>query len=105
MRKLLWLLDGKWMSDKQCKAALLAIEGKTDLLVALPMGSGKLIIPMLTTALTSKIFTIVVPFILLLEDWECCLKMARIFYGVFKPGMQTFANTPIILETTNIAVK
>ena len=103
MRKLLWLPDNKWMLEEQSKAALLAVEGKTDLLVALPMGSRKSI--MLASALTNKTFAIVVPFILLLEDWKHHLKMARIFYGVFKLGMQTFANTPIILATTDIAVK
>jgi len=105
MRKLLQLPSSKWTLDEQCKAVLLAIEGKTDLLVVLPTGSRKSIIPMLASILTNKTFAIVVPFILLLEDWEHHLKMARIFYEVFKLGMRTFADTPIILAATNIAVK
>jgi len=93
------------MSDEQCKTALLAIKGKMDLLIALPMGSGKSMIPMLASTLTSKTFAIVVPFISLLKDWERRLKTARIFHRVFKLGMQTFADTLIILAMTDIAVK
>ena len=96
--------DCEWTSDEQCKATLFAIQRKIDLLVALSTGSGKSVIPMLAARVVNKTFAVIVPFILLLEDWECRLKLARLFYSIFKPGMRTFANTPIILATTDMAV-
>jgi len=59
---------------------------------------------MLAARVVNKTFAVIMPFISLLEDWECCLKLARLFYSVFKPGMCTFADTPIILATTDMAV-
>jgi len=59
---------------------------------------------MLAARVVNKTFVIIVPFISLLEDWECCLKLARLFYSMFKPRMHTFVNTPIILATTDMAV-
>ena len=94
----------EWVSDEQRKATLFAIEGKRDLLVALPTGSGKSVVPMLAARITNKTFAIVVPFISLLEDWERRLKLADLFYNVFKPGMRNFSDVPIILATTDIAV-
>ena len=41
-----------------------------DLLVTLPTGSGKLIIPMVVALLMKKTFVVIVPLISLLEDWE-----------------------------------
>jgi len=47
------------------------IQEEKDLLVALPTGSGKSIVLILATILESKkTFLVVVPLILLLEDWE-----------------------------------
>ena len=104
LREMLRLPDCEWTSDEQRKATLFAIQRKTDLLVALPTGSGKSVIPMLAARVVNKTFAVIVPFISLLEDWERRLKLARLFYSVFKPGMRTFADTPIILATTDIAV-
>jgi len=104
LREMLRLPDCEWTLDEQCKATLFAIQRKTDLLVALPTGSGKSVIPMLAARVVNKTFAVIVPFISLLEDWEHHLKLARLFYSVFKPGMCTFSNTPIILATTDMAV-
>ena len=105
MRQLLRLPNCEWKSEEQRNTVLFAIEGKTDLLVALPTGSGKSIVPMLTAKITNKTFAIVVPFISLLEDWERRLKAANLIHTVFKANMQTFYNTPIILTTTDIAIR
>jgi len=86
------------------KATLFAIQEKTNLLVILLTNSDKSVIPMFATKITNKIFTIVVPFILLLEDWEYCLKLADLFYNVFKPNMHNFSNIFIILTITDIIV-
>jgi len=69
MRALLWIPDCNWVSYEQQKASICAIQGDTDLLVALSTGSGKSVIPMLAaTQLPAKTFVIVVPLISLLED-------------------------------------
>jgi len=70
---MLRLPDCEWTSDEQCKATLFAIQRKIDLLVALPTESGKSVIPMLAARVVNKTFAVIVPFILLLVDWECLL--------------------------------
>jgi len=64
------------MSSEQYKAVKYAIEENSDLLVALPTGSGKSLIPMVAATVTKKTFVVVVPLISLLEDWERQLRKA-----------------------------
>jgi len=105
LRKLLQLPNCNWTSNEQRKAALLATEGKRDVLVALPTGTGKSMIPILAATLANKTFVVIVPLISLLEDWVRRLKTARVQYSIFEPGMRAFFDCPIILATTDVAVK
>jgi len=81
------------------------VKGKMDLLVTLPTGSGKSIIPMVVALLMKKTFVVIVPLISLLEDWEHRLQKAGMIYRVFKATSPPFYNCPIILATTDTAVK
>jgi len=92
------------MSSGQHEAVKCAIKGNSDLLIALPTGSGKSIIPIVAAMVTKKTFIVVVPLILLLEDWERRLRKARIQYTVFKATSPPFYNCPIMLTTTDIAI-
>jgi len=68
LRKLLRSSGCNWTSSEQYEAVKYAIKGNSDLLVALPTGSGKSIIPMVAATVTKKTFVVVVPLISLLED-------------------------------------
>ena len=81
------------------------VEEKTDLLVALPTGSRKSIIPMVAALLTKKTFVVIVPLISLLEDWGHRLQKAGMIYKVFKPTSPPFYDCPIILATIDTAVE
>ena len=70
LRKLLGLSGCNWTSSEQYEAVKCAIEGNSDLLVVLPTGSGKSLIPMVAATVTKKTFIVVVSLISLLEDWE-----------------------------------
>jgi len=69
MKKLLQSSDCNWTSDEQREAVIHALQGEKDLLVALPTGNGKLMVPMLAAILDSgKIFLVIISLISLLED-------------------------------------
>jgi len=78
LRKLLCSSRYNWTSSGQHEAVKCSIKGNSDLLVALPTGSGKSIIPIVAAMVTKKTFVVVVPLILLLEDWERRLRKTRI---------------------------
>ena len=103
LRKLLCSSGYNWTSSEQYEAVKYAIEGNSDLLVALPTGSGKSIIPMVATTVTKKTF-VVIPLILLLENWKRQLRKARMQYTVFKVTSPPFYDCPIVLITTDTAV-
>jgi len=92
------------MSSEQYEAVKCAVEGNSDLLVALPSGSGKSLIPIVAATVTKKIFIVVVPLISLLEDWECRLRKAGLRYTVFKATSPPFYDCPIVLTTTDTAI-
>jgi len=83
MKKLLQSSDCNWTSNEQCEAVIHALQRKKDLLVALPTGSRKSMVPMLAAMLGGgKTFLVIVPLISLLEDWECQLKSSGTRYSV-----------------------
>ena len=106
MEKLLQSSDCNWTSDEQCEAVIHALQREKDLLVALPTGSGKSIVPMLAVILGSgKKFLVIISLISLLEDWECWLKSSGTRYSVFQCGTHIFPNSPIVLATTDLVIK
>ena len=83
-----------------------ALQGEKDLLVALPTGSGKSMVPILAAMLGSgKKFLVIIPLISLLEDWECWLKLSSTRYGVFRCGTCIFPDSPIVLTTIDLVIK
>ena len=69
MRSILQMPNCNWVSDKQQKAVICAIKGKTDVLVVLSTGSRKSMVPMIVTHQSpTKTFVIIVSLISLLED-------------------------------------
>ena len=69
MKRLLWSSNCDWTSDEQYEAVIHVIQGKKDLLIALPTSSEKSIVPVLATILGGgKTFLIIVFLISLLED-------------------------------------
>ena len=106
MKKLLRSSDCNWTSNEQRKAVIHALQGKKDLLVALPTGSGKSMVPMLAAMLGGgKTFLVIVPLISLLEDWECRLKSSGIRYSVLRHGIRIFPDSPIVFATIDLAIK
>jgi len=105
MRSILRMPNCNWVSDKQRKAVLCAIKGKTDVLVVLPTGSGKSMVPMIVAHQSpTKTFVIIVLLISLLEDWERRLKNAGMPYGVFRSGISDFFGSSLVLTTVDLAV-
>jgi len=105
MRSILRMPNCNWVSDKQRKAVLCAIKGKTDVLVVLPTGSGKSMVPMIVAHQSpTKTFVIIVLLISLLEDWERRLKNAGMPYGVFRSGISGFFGSSLVLTTVDLAV-
>jgi len=54
---------------------------------------------------SGKTFLVIVPLILLLEDWEHQLKSSGTRYSVFQYGTRIFSDSPIILATIDLAIK
>ena len=54
---------------------------------------------------SGKTFLVIVPLILLLEDWEHRLKSSGTRYSVFWYGTRIFPNFPIVLATIDLAIK
>jgi len=54
---------------------------------------------------SGKIFLVIVPLILLLEDWEHRLKSSSTRYSVFQYGTHIFPDSPIVLATIDLAIK
>ena len=105
MRSILQMPNCNWVSDEQRKAVICAIKGKTDVLVALPTGSRKSMVPMIVAHQSStKTFVIIAPLISLLKDWEHHLKNARMPYDVFRSGISDFFGSSLILTTVDLAV-
>ena len=106
MKKLLQSSDCNWTSDEQREAVIHALQGEKDLLVALPTGNGKLMVPMLAAILDSgKIFLVIISLISLLEDWEHQLKSSGTRYSVFWHRTCIFSDSPIVLATIDLAIK
>ncbi|KXN84688.1 ATP-dependent DNA helicase tlh2 [Leucoagaricus sp. SymC.cos] len=106
LRKLLKSPPAQWTSNLQRSAVMAALEQETDVIVALPTGSGKTMVPLISALLNpSKVTGIIVPFIALLEDYTQRLMKYGIRHEVFTTRMLSFPeDCPIILSTIDLAV-
>ena len=106
MKKLLQSSDCNWTSNEQREAVIHALQGKKNLLVALPTGSGKSMVPMLAAMLGGgKTFLVIVLLISLLEDWEHRLKSFGTRYSILQRGIRIFPDSPIVLATIDLVIK
>ncbi|KAF5345091.1 hypothetical protein D9756_011150 [Leucocoprinus leucothites] len=105
MRLILRKPDCEWASDEQKRAVMAALPGDKDVIIALPTGAGKSIVPMLiSTYRKNQILPLIVNLVSLQEDWERRLRESGIRYSVYKRDMRSFPPGPIVLVTVDLAV-
>ncbi|KXN80825.1 ATP-dependent DNA helicase hus2/rqh1 [Leucoagaricus sp. SymC.cos] len=106
LRKLLRNPSADWTSEYQRLAVLTALERDSDLIVILPTGSGKTMIPAISARLHPRsVIGIIVPFVALLDDTMRQFQGYGISCAVFERNMAEFPeNCPIVLCIIDLAV-
>lgn len=78
-----------WRNEDQRKAVLSLLTLKRDLIIVLRTGLGKTAIALLPAMVEVGVTVVVVPLIILLEEWETRLKKAGIQYDIFTQNRTT----------------
>ncbi|KAF5344300.1 hypothetical protein D9756_011600 [Leucocoprinus leucothites] len=106
LRKLLKDPSANWVSPHQKNAVLAAVRRQNDVVVSLPTGSGKTMIPAIPAYLNKTRTTcIIVPFISLLDDYSRRLLSWGISFVLFDGIMSKFPeNCSVVLSTVEMAI-
>ncbi|KAF5348175.1 hypothetical protein D9756_010738 [Leucocoprinus leucothites] len=106
LRKLLKDPSANWVSPHQKNTVLAAVRRQNDVVVSLPTGSGKTMIPAIPAYLNKTRTTcIIVPFISLLDDYSRRLLSWGISFVLFDRIMSKFPeNCSVVLSTVEMAI-